>query len=78
MTYDDAGNVQTHTDERGNIYTYGYDESGRKTSLQYPEPSKGATASIGPMTMPEIFRVTPPAPIRSPLTLTTIAIARPA
>ncbi len=36
MTYDLAGNILTRKDERGNIYTYGYDASGRKTSLQYP------------------------------------------
>lgn len=37
LTYDLAGNIQTRKDERGKIYTYGYDASGRKTSLEYPD-----------------------------------------
>ncbi len=36
MTYDWAGNIRTRTDERGNVYTYGYDEANRKVMLLYP------------------------------------------
>src|ERR1700730_2227386 len=36
MTYDDAGNLQTNTDENGNPYSYQYDLMNRRTAMIYP------------------------------------------
>jgi len=35
-TYDAAGNLDTHTDEDGNVYNYDYDAMNRPTQLAYP------------------------------------------
>jgi YD repeat-containing protein len=36
MTYDDAGNLSSNTDENGNIYNYTYDFMNRPMSMVYP------------------------------------------
>jgi RHS repeat-associated protein len=35
-TYDSAGNLDTHTDEDGNVYDYDYDKMNRPTKTTYP------------------------------------------
>lgn len=45
-TYDAAGNLDTHTDENGNVYNYDYDAMNRPTQLTYPATTAGVQTEI--------------------------------